>query len=195
MMNIDIVPVGMQLPLITNVGIPPRPKIYDDIATERYITALIPGVLKWLRETNDIEDEFRDPSDSYLQQLREELTDACDYNCDGYQFASNLERRFHWGVDSSLVELLEDSAALRMVTFNTLIKEWVFSNGILPQYSVGQRVKFMARTVHVGNIVRVDIDHANYTIYCPELGHTKTPQRNVIGSIINYEAVIHSVET
>lgn len=179
-MNIDLIPRGMQLTLSLDVGQPPRPKITDDASQERYVDALIPRVLDWLRECGEFVDAT--PGEYYLQQLREELLDSIDYHNDGYEIAKNLERRHYWSVNASLVELLDDSVALRMVTFNSLIKEWVFSNGILPKYSVGQSVRFVThRNVeHVGEITRVEFDQARYVIHCPALGHFH----------INYEFVI-----
>jgi len=189
-MNIDIIPRGMQLKLSLDVGQPQRPKISDVVSQERYVDALIPRVLGWLRECGEFVDDT--PGEYYLQQLREELLDSVDYYNDGYEIAKNLERRHYWSVDASLVELLDDSRALRVVTFNSLIKEWVFSNGILPQYSVGQSVRFvtMRNIEHVGEITRINVDQAQYVIYCAELGHVRPPKMGSSGIYIDYECVI-----
>ena len=194
-MNIDLAPPGMQLPLDIAVGYPPRPKISDDASLQRYVDALIPRVLTWLRDAGEFDES--NPGESYLRQLREELLDSVDYHNDGYEIAKNLERRHYWGVDASLVEILDDSRALRMVTFYSLIKEWVFSNGILPQYSVGQSVRFrMSETrdaEHVSEITEVRLDRAQYLINSPMLGHVKSPKSGVMSVYINYEAIIDEV--
>jgi len=183
------IPVGMQLKLISGVGNPPRPKIYDAAVTTIYIDKLLPKILDWLYDSDNTKDpEF---TDDYLTQLKSDLTEATDHSSDGYEITRYLERHCHWACDSALVEILEVSVTLRMATHNCIVAQWVLNNGIIPEYSVGQQVTFVQRDKSlVGEITNVDIRCARYIIYCKELGHVKSPKSGRTGTFVGVEDVV-----
>lgn len=180
------IPIGMQLKLLHDVGNPPRPKLYDDDVTSLYLDRLVPRVMEWLRSTGDV-----DSSDEYMSQLRSDIAEATDHSNDGYEMARYLERHCYWECDSALVEILDGSMSLRLAAKYSLVEQWVLNNGIIPEYSVGQRVTFRNRGKIVdGEITKVEAKRAQYIVFCESLGHVRPPTNGTTGVYVGVEDII-----
>lgn len=149
-----------------------RPSHYDEKIDQEVAQALLPKVLQWLRSRG--EDE---PTDEDKQDILAQLTDACRLHDDGYEVAKCLDDRHMWESDSELVDLLDEVAFARIRSHEKAVEAWVQQHGVVPQYSVGQRVAFKQRRwdkeAVTGEVTAVREKTAQYLVFCESLGHVR----------------------
>lgn len=152
----------MQLNLL-NVGHTPRPKINDKKVHTKFVEALLPKVLRWLKSQGD------NPPDSEIDHIKSELFNATQYDYDGHRIAMRLNV-IGWETDLELSEILDSASNfLRFETRDKLIEEWIVQQVVLPEYSVGTRVSFQVGlgASSEGVITAINEKRATYSIETP----------------------------
>lgn len=95
------------------------------------------------------------------------------YNDDGYELAKDFERE-GFSPDLELVEILDCASYEGTEILRNHIKEWVKSENIKADLSIGDNVRFLrGRTPVFGEIVKLYEDTAMYGIYVESEGHIK----------------------
>lgn len=166
-MTSDVMPLhGMQLNLFKGVGYPPRPDSFSEKVLDMTIDALMPSIRNWMTSDDDRRFYVSDKDES---DIRQELRQAIEFKYDGYLIAKELDDYNGWDSDEQLVRILDGVAALRYTAKNSLVKEWVLQNGVMPEYSVGQRVTFKCNgEVKSGIVKLVDMVYAQYRVACED---------------------------
>lgn len=143
-----------------------RPKSYSPAVIEAAAKRLLPDVLKWLGEDEDVDGDT----------LRE-LAQALRGNQDGYAIARELE---HWGPDAELVEILDGAGGHIWNAQDAAVKEWVKTNGLKLAPLMGATVK--ARQ-GVGVVTELRHETAQYIVTPPN----EPRFQNGGGWIVNFE--------
>ena len=117
-----------------------------------------------------------------VQDVRTALA-HCSGGDDGYELAKVLERSAGWSdADSALVGVLDDVCSAVYTAHAAALGRWVAKFGVSPAFKVGDRVTVREgadrwnRTRlrgHVGEVVKVYADRAEYAVFCEELGHVR----------------------
>lgn len=97
---------------------------------------LIPDVEQWLDMTAPMPSEGAASIDT--DKLLSELMAAADM--EAYDFARNLERRFHWTPDHDLIEVLDAYAGIAHTIERDMVRAWVKANGITLDIPAGGRI-------------------------------------------------------
>lgn len=154
------IPIGMQLTLF-DCGAPPRPREYDKRVIDQLVEWYGGAVCKCMGFGP------RDRDDAL-----EELRDAFENETDPESIVDFLDENYYWQI-KDLDTVLRDAWDTRNRIVKSLTKDWVLQNGVLPEYSVGQRV--MLKTTFnttLKTIVKVDVEHATYTLVGRDSVHT-----------------------
>ncbi len=149
-----------------------RPSHYDEKMDLEIARVLLPKVLQWLKSGGGT-----DPTDEERHDILEQLTSACRFHDDGYEVAKELDNRHMWDSDSSLVDVLDEIVNLRHRIHEKVVEAWVQQHGVVPQYSVGQRVAFKRqlwdKEAITGEVTAVREKTAQYLVFCESLGHVR----------------------
>lgn len=134
-----------------------RPNRRDKSVTDEVAKRLLKNVVGWLKSNGE-----SDPNEEeVLEQLQDAIQDCFDE--DGYKFAKELEDHHYWDANADLVDILD--GANHWSVLREQVKAWVAKNDIKPLFEVGASVRFRSgRGEMTGTIVRVDLEHATYTI-------------------------------
>jgi len=132
-----------------------RPTWDDDFVKRRTVEICMPRIRAWFGGERFDEREVAD-----------DLMKVLSPSKDGYEMASELERRMHWAVDSALVEVLDECTGDCDTALKELTSQWVRALRIVPQFAVGDTVSLKyARDGHkTGQVVKLIEDEARYGI-------------------------------
>jgi len=156
-----------------------RPK-YADIPAKTIAEKLADDVLSWLR------------GESTREQVVADLEKAIAYGHDGYDIAKYLDQFCSWGVDSQLVEILDNAFSVRSQLHDNAVQEWVLACSIKPALPVGAKVKVKNRAaksnVVDGEVVSINEKRGTYTVFIEALGHVRKGM-GTTGIILTFEEV------
>jgi hypothetical protein len=120
-------------------------------------------------------------------------------NYDGYSLAKDFDSICGYMPDEELVNILSSCEHYRYEAEKKLTSEWVAENNIVPKFSIGDKVSFYydsgprksENKLHAGEIVTVNDQLANYTIFCEEMGHIRSGmgKTGTLGVIKHFEEV------
>ena len=159
---------GMQLQLFSDLPLPPRPSQYCDEVTHLTVDKVLKSILKWMYHGN------YSPPQSEIDDLKEDIFTAIQWDDDGYKIAKNLESA-GWDSDGELVDLLDDVARHRYEAHEGLVhREWILKHGVEPKFSVGDKVSFKYKGgFDVGEVTKIHHSNAKYVIFCEHRGHIR----------------------
>lgn len=169
-------------------NIPPskRPDYNDAAVMEVAADRLLPRVLDWLRRQGD------DVDGNERATITRQVVSAVKRSYgDPYRATRYLEDE-GWSVDGGLVDVFESLSLYDAQ--DKLVRAWVQEFRIDPTYNVGDVVAFLGvdgvYTVvqKRGEIVKIDAERAEYTVFCAEDGHVRSGQ-GTYGYVIPYEDV------
>lgn len=111
-----------------------------------------------------------------------QLADALRYESpafDAYKIARHLEQFHSWECDMSVVEACETAWPTIHEHLRKEVATWVVDCAIQPQHELGDLVRINTwgpngkRGDFDGEIVKIDLSQAIYTVMIPELGHVR----------------------
>lgn len=150
--------------------IPPRPKYHDPVVVERAVEEILVPVQQWV----DLRAQFQ-PKD-----LKAQLADCIHNN--GYEYAKELEERYGWEPNATLVACLDKMdihEAHRQVVW-----AWVISSGIKVPFQIGNRV--CTPTIRAGTVKDIDRGTAQIAVLTDEDRDSGNDYRH----LINFEDAI-----
>lgn len=106
----------------------------------------------------------------------EQLVKAMKYcsSLDGYEICRELERSHYWSPDSQMVDVFDGAFSAVHQVHRAKVADWVASNGIRAQKAIGDQVEVLYRgQTHLGEIVKISAETAEYTVMIPALGHVR----------------------
>ncbi|MBK6616503.1 hypothetical protein [Ottowia sp.] len=94
-----------------------------------------------------------------------------------------------WDVDDETLEVLGDRSVHMLDAQRTAVAKWVSQRGVKPQRVMGSPVDLvhLGETVR-GEIVSIDVEQAQYTVFCASLGHVRQGV-GTHGLIVDFERV------
>ena len=126
------------------VKTPPRPDGWDEHVKKATAEAILPKVLRWLKDNGcdhvDDEDE--------AAEVLEDLIAIADEE-DGYHACKALERE-HWDCDRELVDILDGLPHLLYKAEKAAVEAWVTAYGVTVPFAVGDRVRVVKGYRHKG---------------------------------------------
>lgn len=154
-----------------------RPKYFAEEVTHATVSEVLASVLKYLDNQSDD-----------IDQIKNDLFNAFEFDDSSYQICKNLERN-SWLIDDELVELFKNVAHIRYTCWKKCICEWVKINKPIQKYNKENIVQFVFEgSVVIGIIVNVDESEATYLIFSAQLGHVKTNGKT--GVYVPFEKVL-----
>jgi hypothetical protein len=114
-----------------------------------------------------------------IERAARQLTDATRSCCTGAKIVRILEQRYDYQPDDDLLELLDDFTLELFHAYDRMIAAWVTRHGIKPTRRYGEEVRVRTNNSHwqrievTGEIVGIDLKHARYALFIPELGHVR----------------------
>lgn len=171
--------IPVQLPLFSDLPIPPRPKRFSEGVLEDTVSRIMPSIMKWYGDADaDEEDEIRSDVKSVLE-----------FEDDSYELTKELEDSLHWSVDRKLIDVLDEVGQYRDAAHKDAVYAWVVQNCVTPKIALEQEVQFRFRGKSVTGIVtQIYENEAAYCVLSKELGHVRTGI-GVHGLILPYEDV------
>lgn len=161
-----------------------RPTGTEQLVRDTAARAVLSEIMVWLDAQGDGDSEA-----VVLKELAKVSTEI-----DGFRAAEALRLRFHWDVDSGLVELLDRLIDAARDARHRLTEIWVRETGVAPTFERGSKVRFEAWRKSegwggaTGEVTEIDEGRAVYTIYCEELGHVRQGV-GTHGLIVPFESV------
>lgn len=134
-------------------GLMERPSFRDDFVKRRAAEIALPEIRAWCGADSNDEDIIYS-----LMKVANEFSN-------GFQFAKSLEDRCGWSsADSFLVDLLDNGWCKQAL--EELTAQWVKCLGIVPQFSIGDRVRWRRkfREERFGIVTRIFADQAKYGV-------------------------------
>lgn len=184
----DVSHMQINLPNI-DLPYPKRPKENSEDVISRAVSSILPSVLAWVEPGMRLDD-------SEVEHVKDELIDALTYEYygDGYDIVKYLDQTYGWDGGAELVDVFEEAFFKRREAYREVVKEWVYSAGVMPRKKVGDSVSFFSGgKKYRGVVSRVDTDHAQYLLFSEEMGH-KMPGSfkgsGYTGVYVNYEDVV-----
>ena len=161
--------IGMQLQLFDDLPLPPRPSQFCDEITHEIIDKIMNPVLVWMYQGR------YSPPPSQIDEVKEDLFTAIQWDDDAYEVAKNLEHA-GWDSDSDLVDILDQISYHRLDAHKNLVfNDWILKHGVTPKFSLGEKIGFKLKgKTEIGEIIHVYHDSAKYVIHCPHHGHVKS---------------------
>jgi len=150
-------------------------------------------IIKWPRRYEDFDDNarwrIRDAVCARLADIECAEVDGEDYaeiaeelikwhsHHDGYEIAKLLEDYHGWKISVSVVEDLDSLPNIINNAVRAEIANWSKANNIRLTCKIGDRVAWLDRWNHKaysGDIVGIDGEHGEVTVFCEALGHVRT---------------------
>lgn len=143
----------------------PRPKITDEAILRNAAKALVKSAKKAepsLSEEND-------------DEMIDNVVSAIRYEVDGYAICRELES-LGWDPDAALVEVFDHAEADKRSVLDKAVLQWVLDTQVTLRFPVGAKIEFFDRsraTRITGEILKLDPQRAQYTVFCEALGHVR----------------------
>lgn len=171
---------------------PKRPTIQHPDVIAHVAAELVPAVVDWLSADPDTREQEDQLNADVLDELKQILTSSLDW--DGYSLAREMERKFCYSSDSSLVDVLDRADLISHQKTREVEEAWVMDNQIQPEYRVGQVVQvqmwwgndFISSR---GPISAIDEKWAHYTVDLTE------PKGNFIFAFERVKPVVNEEKT
>ena len=168
----------------------PRPIRHSDDMLRATARELAKSVHRWQNGSSNV-------TDKEMQEIENDLFYALDDHAsdlDGYKLSRTLERDKYWDVDSELVDILGQADITLFALHRKAVIQWVKDNDIQPRLDVGALVPVRYRDkLCGGEIVRVDRQHAEYTVFIESEGHVREGQ-GTHGTIVAFETLDSQVK-
>lgn len=145
-----------------------RPDNAGEAILEYACSKILDAVMDWAEEPRDSKER-----PGFLKDLMK----ASRHNDDGFEIVQALQKKCSWEVNRDLIDILDNLEIHRDVAHRRAVAAWVKAHNITPVFEVGAEVVLKTwdkerryRDV-VGEIIRIDREHATYSVCCAELGH------------------------